>query len=120
MQGSGPRIGKAARRSWAGAVAVAAFASLATADEAKLKSYGRHLAQECASCHRIDGTDNGIPSITGWPADKFVATVKFYQEGARANPVMVSVAKSLNEQQLEALATFFASLPQPAKGSRTK
>ena len=33
----------------------------ASADDAKLKSYGRHLAQECTGCHRIDGVDNGIP-----------------------------------------------------------
>jgi cytochrome c553 len=84
------------------------------AHDAKLQAYGRHLAQECTGCHRIDGVDNGIPSIVGWKADMFIATVKFYQTGARTNPVMVSVANSLNEKQLEALATYFASLPKPA------
>jgi cytochrome c553 len=84
------------------------------AQDAKLQAYGRHLAQECTGCHRIDGVDNGIPSIIGWKADTFIATVKFYQSGARTNPVMVSVANSLNEKQLEALATYFGSLPKPA------
>ena len=83
------------------------------ADDGKLKAYGQHLAPECTGCHRIDGIDNGIPSIVGWKADDFVATLKFYRSGARTNPVMVSVANSLNERQLEALATYFASLPKP-------
>jgi len=86
----------------------------AVADEAKLKSYGRHLAQECTGCHRIDGVDNGIPSIIGWRTDVFMDTVKFYQAGKRTNPVMVSVASSLNEEQITALAAYFGSLPKPA------
>ena len=90
------------------------IAGNAGAQDAKLQGYGRHLAQECTGCHRVDGIDNGIPSIIGWKADMFIATMKFYQSGARTNPVMVSVANSLNEKQLEALATYFASLPRPA------
>jgi cytochrome c len=92
-----------------------AAASLAVAaDDAKLKSYGRHLAQECTGCHRIDGIDNGIPSIVGWDAERFATTLRFYQAGARTNPVMVSVAKSLDEGQVAALAAYYGSLPKPA------
>jgi cytochrome c553 len=82
------------------------------ADEAKLKSYGQHLSQECTSCHRVDGIDNGIPSITGWPVDVFMRTLKFYQQGARSNPVMVSVAKSLDDDQVRALALYWSSVPR--------
>jgi len=100
-------------------IALAAFIALPLAgqgapDEAKLKAYGRHLSQECTVCHRIDGIDNGIPSIIGWQANVFIDTVKFYQAGKRTNPVMVSVAGSLNDEQLTALAKYFASLPKPA------
>ena len=94
--------------------AVLSAAALAD-DEAKLRSYGRHLAQECASCHRIDGADNGIPSINGWDADQFAKTLEFYRTGERSNPVMVSVAKSLDPDQVRALAAYYASLPKPAK-----
>ena len=82
------------------------------ADEAKLKSYGQHLSQECTSCHRVDGIDNGIPSITGWPVEVFMRTLRFYQEGARTNPVMVSVAKSLDDDQVRALALYWSSVPR--------
>ena len=84
------------------------------ADQAKLAAYGRHLAQECTTCHRIDGVDNGIPSVIGWDTAAFVTTMKFYQSGTRTNPVMVSVAQSLNDEQLRALAHYYASLPKPA------
>jgi cytochrome c553 len=91
----------------------------ASTDDAKQIAYGRHLSQECTGCHSINGADTGIPSIIGWPADTLAATLKFYQTGARTNPVMVSVATSLNEKQVAALAAYFASLPKPApKGKK--
>ena len=67
----------------------------------------------------VDGSDNGIPGIVGWDADRFVATMEFYRSGERTNPVMVSVAKSLDAEQIRALATYYTSLPKPpAKGSQ--
>ncbi len=92
----------------------------AAADDAKLKSYGRHLAQECTGCHRIDGIDNGIPSIVGWDTERFVATLRFYKTGARTNPVMVSVAGSLDDEQLSALAAYYGSLPKPPPKGRSR
>ena len=94
------------------AAGLCAAAAANAADEAKLKSYGQHLSQECTSCHRVDGIDNGIPSITGWPVDVFMRTIKFYQQGARSNPVMVSVAKSLDDDQVRALALYWSSVPR--------
>jgi cytochrome c553 len=103
---------------WTAAAILAAVVSApladARADEAKLMAYGKHLAQECTSCHRIDGIDNGIPSIVGWPPENFIATMGFYRSGSRTNPVMVSVANSLDGRQIDALAAFFGSLPKPA------
>jgi cytochrome c553 len=87
----------------------------AIADDAKLRAYGAHLSRECTACHRLDGTDNGIPSIIGWDSERFTATLKFYQEGQRSNPAMVSVAKSLDDEQVRALAAYFSSLPPPPK-----
>jgi cytochrome c553 len=94
-----------------------AFAAAAE-DEARLLAYGRHLAHECSACHRLDGADRGIPSITGWDAEKFSKTLEFYRTGARMNPVMVSVAKSLDDQQVRALAVYYATLPSNAEGKQ--
>ena len=89
------------------------------AADAKAMSYGRHLSQECSSCHRIDGVDNGIPSIVAWDRETFIATMKFYQDGQRPNPAMVSVAQSLDEAQVNALALYYGSLPKPARRAAT-
>ncbi len=98
-----------------GLVTLAAQSGLAVADDSRALAYGRHLSGECSACHRIDGIDNGIPSITGWPIDDFVATLNFYREGARPNPAMASVVSSLDDKQMYALAVYYGSLPKPAR-----
>lgn len=94
----------------AGIAAIIASVAARADDIVKQLAYGEHLAVECTSCHRIDGSDDGIPSIIGWPAPTFLAALKSYRYGARTNPVMVLVASSLEEDQMAALAAYFASL----------
>ena len=87
----------------------------ARADDARLKAYGRHLSQECTSCHRVDGAgQTGIPPISGWEPAAFVKALTSYRDGARTNAVMKSVAGSLDDQQMQALATYWGSLPKAA------
>lgn len=81
-------------------------------------AYGKHLSQECTTCHRRDGADKGIPSIIGLDPDFFVTTMKFYQTGARDNQTMNSVAQALNEEQLQALAAYFSTLKPEAKAAK--
>ena len=90
------------------------LAGAGPADDRRL-SLGRHLAQECTTCHRIDGTDNGIPSIVGQDPAHFAETIGYYRSGARTNQVMVSVAQSLDDEQVAALAAYYASLPKVGK-----
>lgn len=100
--------------------AVGASAAEANTTDAKLVSYGRHLAGECSACHRVDGVDNGIPSITGWDPEEFVATLIFYRNGERPNPAMVSVAQSMDEPEYKALAAYYGSLPKPKPAAKKK
>lgn len=74
------------------------------------REYGEYLAGECTTCHRIDGQDNGIPGIIGWDVNLFIETLGYYRNGQRSNLAMTSVAKSLDEEQIHALAIYFASL----------
>lgn len=78
-------------------------------------AYGKHLAQECTTCHRADGRGATIPVIVGLAPDFFLTTMNFYKSGARQNPVMNSVAAMLNDEQLDALATYLATLKPPPK-----
>ncbi len=84
----------------------------AIAGEARRLAYGRHLAQECASCHRLDGSGSAIPPITGWERGVLEATLVSFAKGERTNPVMVSVARSLDTEQIDALAAYLGSLPR--------
>ena len=95
----------------------------ANATDAQL-ALGRHLSQECTSCHRIDGVEHGIPSIIGLDTEDFITTLNFYKSGMRNNPAMVSVAESLDDAQIQALAVYFGSLkpvkPEPGAAKKEK
>ncbi len=91
--------------------AVAAASSAAPAGDLAL---GRHLAGECVACHPRDNRNVGIPPIFGWPPDQFVAVLQSYKAKERDNPVMQSIAASLNNDEMAALAAYFATLkPDP-------
>jgi len=101
---------------YARAVAAALLAALGApacwaADQESQMRYGRHLAQECVACHRSDAASGAIPSLAGRPEAEIVGLLQDFRAGRKTNPVMVSVAKSLDAQQTAALAAYFASLP---------
>src|SRR5262245_4117350 len=104
----------------AGAAAIPGPSAAEAQANIKTLAYGRHLARECASCHRLDGPDGGIPWITGWPNGKLAATLKSYQAAERTRPVVGSVARSPNERQTDALAHYQAARPAPKDKSRAK
>lgn len=81
--------------------------------EADLKRYGQQLSQECLTCHRLDGKDLGVPPIVDLSREEFVKALQLYRTGLRANPTMVSVASTLDDQQIEALALYFSTLKEP-------
>ena len=91
------------------------YAGAAAADQDKLVRYGEHLSQDCTTCHRREGGDNGIPSIVGMKSDDFGETLKLYRNGSRDNPAMVSFAQSLGEDEGKALPAVVAALPPPGK-----
>lgn len=104
------------------AIVLAALVPAAAAAEetGSLLPYGRHLAQECTACHGADageGKESGIPRLAGRPAAELTDLLHAFREGRRPNPVMVSVAKSLDEQQIAALAAYFASLSRAPGGA---
>jgi cytochrome c len=71
-------------------------------------AYGEYLAAECAACHRPEGTSSAVPSLHRLSYDRLVAALKEYRDGGRANPAMQSVARSLGDAEIEALAAYLA------------
>ena len=73
-------------------------------------AYGEYLAGECTTCHRADGTAEGIPAITGWPSEDFRVGMFFYRNGDREHPVMNTIAKRLGDEEIASLADYFETL----------
>ncbi|AZQ68209.1 c-type cytochrome [Silicimonas algicola] len=92
------------------ALAVSALAAAAGAAETGDSEYGAYLSGECTTCHRADGADEGIPPIVGWHEEAFVAALQAYRSKTRLHPVMNMVAGRLNDDEIEALAAYFATL----------
>ena len=72
--------------------------------------YGAYLSSECTTCHQTSGGNDGIPSIVMWPEEDFVAAMHAYKNKHRPNQVMQMMAGRLNNEEIAALAAYFATL----------
>ena len=72
--------------------------------------YGEYLSSECTTCHQRDGNNEGIPSITNWPEEDFVLAMHAYKRKMRPHPVMQMMAGRLSDEEIAALAAYFADI----------
>ncbi|SMX30304.1 Cytochrome c2 [Pelagimonas phthalicica] len=72
--------------------------------------YGEYLASECLTCHQINGDDDGIPGIAYWYEEDFVIAMHAYKQKLRPHPVMQMMAGRLSDEEIAALAAYFANL----------
>jgi cytochrome c553 len=71
-------------------------------------AYGEYLAAECASCHAPAARADAIPRLGSLSYDYLVGALRAYRDGSRTDPAMQSVARSLSDAEIEALAAYFA------------
>lgn len=65
----------------------------------------------CAACHGEDGNKMltpETPKIGGQRADYLAKTLRDYRSGSRNNMFMAGVAQALSDEEIEALAKYFA------------
>ncbi|WP_270730820.1 c-type cytochrome [Shimia sp. Alg240-R146] len=74
--------------------------------------YGQYLSGECTTCHQSAGGDDGIPSIVLWPEEDFVLAMHAYKSKHRIHPVMQMIAGRLGDEEIAALAAYFATLEE--------
>ena len=72
--------------------------------------YGEYLSGECVTCHQAAGGDDGIPSIVYWPEEDFVVVMHAYKTKQRPHPVMQMIAGRLGDEEIAALAAYFANI----------
>ena len=102
--------GPPARWAFVGVAPVLALAAALSPGEAADLAYGEYLAAECVTCHGAATGDGAIPAIAGLPKEAFLQALREYRGGLRRHPVMQNVARSLDDQQIEALAAYFAAM----------
>ncbi|MEF7612529.1 c-type cytochrome [Aquincola sp. MAHUQ-54] len=72
----------------------------------------RSLAASCAACHGTDGqaaAGGEMPRLAGLPADYFAAQMLAFRSGARPATVMHQISKGYSDEQVRALAGYFAA-----------
>jgi len=90
------------------------FASEASAQD---PVYARNLASACFTCHGTDGRSVGgiPPSLAGQDKNHLLQQLKDFKAGKRPATLMHQQAKGYTDQQLEAIAGYFAGAkPGPA------
>lgn len=72
---------------------------------------GKAKAQACAACHGDDGnSQNGNnPRLAGQYESYLVKSLKDYKSGTRKNPVMQGMVAGLSDDDINAIAAFYAS-----------
>ncbi len=82
---------------------------LASAAMAEGQMDARVLAGPCASCHGPDGQSPGaIPSLAGLTQDRLLARMTAFRDGTAEATVMTRLMKGYDQEQIAALARWFA------------
>jgi len=78
-----------------------------------LAARGVALAHACAACHGPDGKSQGaIPSLDALSAADAIAALQAFRAATRQGTVMLRIAKGLDDADITAVATYFATLRQ--------
>jgi cytochrome subunit of sulfide dehydrogenase len=72
-------------------------------------SRGAQLAATCASCHSVNGRDEGIPIIAGMDEQTIMDAMLAYRASETPSHVMHAVALSLTDEELASVAAYLAA-----------
>jgi cytochrome c553 len=95
--------------------AAVALPLAATAQDKKAPDAGAAPVSMCIGCHSIPGYQASfpqvykVPKIGGQSPQYIEAALKAYRQGERNHPTMVGVAKGLTDQQISAVAEYYAT-----------
>jgi len=96
------------RIAWAGLLL---WGAAAHAQDANV---GRNLAATCSNCHGTNGQAKGdtVTPLAGMPAERLITTFNAYKNGALPATIMHQIAKGYTDEQLKAIAAYFAVQPK--------
>ena len=74
---------------------------------------GAALAHICVTCHGPEGRSQGaIPSLTTLSSADIITALQAFRAETRPGTVMPRIARGLDEADITAVATYFATLPR--------
>ncbi len=100
------------------AVVAGCIAAAALPAAAQPQQPGQQKAQQvCAVCHGPQGVSSApdAPHLAGQPAMYLIAQLRHYRSGERKHEVMGVIAKTLSDQDIEAVAAWYSSIQIEAK-----
>ena len=71
------------------------------------------MAATCAACHGTDGravAGEAMPRLAGQPREALAASLRAFRDGSRPATVMHQLAKGYTNEEIEALAAYFAAM----------
>lgn len=105
-------------------IVAATFAQATVAQEKK--DVAAAPVSMCIGCHSIPGYQASfpqvyrVPKIGGQTQQYLEAALKAYRQGARNHPSMTGVAKGLSDQEISALAAYYAARGNPVVSAAAK
>ena len=70
----------------------------------------RSLAAGCANCHGTNGVSTGeVASLAGRPKDEIARKMHDFKAGRAAGTIMPQLAKGYTDEQIDAVAEWFAA-----------
>ena len=72
---------------------------------------GQRLAANCAACHGTNGATVGsaFRPLAGMPREAIVESMQAFRNGSRPATIMHQLSKGYTDQQIAAMAAFFAA-----------
>jgi sulfide dehydrogenase cytochrome subunit len=98
------------RKIIAASIAAGSFITFADPSQAADRDGGAQLAAMCASCHRLDGGDGGIPTILGMSPEMLTRAMLAYRSRERPSHIMRAIALSLSDEEIATVARYLAAL----------
>src|SRR5690625_1381990 len=95
------------------------MASVAGADSDAVDR-GEQAAAVCMACHQADGNGMEVPGASSWPrlagldADYLAAQLHAFKSGERQDAEMKPFADMLDDEQIDDVSAYYASLPAKA------
>lgn len=72
---------------------------------------GARLAASCTGCHGTNGSTQGnaLPPLASQAKEQLLTALKDFKSGKRPATIMTQLTKGYTDEQLEALASYFAA-----------